>query len=156
MAYVRRADGTFAIPTDALGIAPMMAGGVGIKNGTVFWDQIFMSQISHAMCMKSEAEMYRRLESDCDRDDGGCTGGSLFWVSGSDFTPIAPLLETRGPVLSPALGLFPACSNTPLIPPPSRWQTTSGCAVLVSASLTALCTLLIIYLLLPLTVPCGV
>lgn len=32
------------------------------------------------MCMKTEAEMYRRLESDCDRDDGGCTGGSLFWV----------------------------------------------------------------------------
>lgn len=82
----------------------MMQVGVGLKSATVFWNQLYMSQVSsgyhlseqrvsmrlncqlscqvsHAMCMKTEAEMYRRLESDCDRDDGGCTGGSLFWVS---------------------------------------------------------------------------
>ena len=37
VAYTRRADATFATPTDALGIAPMMNGGVGLTNGTVFW-----------------------------------------------------------------------------------------------------------------------
>lgn len=48
-AYVLRADGTHTIPTDALGIAPMMAGGVGVDNGTVFWNQIFMSQVRRGM-----------------------------------------------------------------------------------------------------------
>ena len=45
IAYTRRPDGTYRIPTDALGIAPMMNQGVGVINGTVFWNQIYMSQV---------------------------------------------------------------------------------------------------------------
>ena len=47
-AYTRRPDGTFLLPTDALGIAGMMttAGGPGLADGTTFRDSLFLTQVA--------------------------------------------------------------------------------------------------------------
>lgn len=42
-----------------------------------------MTQLAQAYCVKTEAEHYRRLQSDCapGSPEGGCTMGSLFWMA---------------------------------------------------------------------------
>jgi hypothetical protein len=82
-AYTPRADGTFALPTDALGIVPMMSalGGGGAARGTVFRDTLFLTQISHAACLRTEAESYRRGQSSCAADGVGCTSTILYWMA---------------------------------------------------------------------------
>lgn len=95
-AYVRRSDGTFALPTDALGIVPMMSayGGVGAVRGTVFRDTLFLTQLSQAEIVKTEAEKYRRIQSECPPGGaGGCTSTMLYWMS-ADLWPAA----TKGSV----------------------------------------------------------
>jgi hypothetical protein len=81
--YLRRADGTFSLPTDALGIMPMMSsyGGLGPERGTIFRDTLFMTQVSHAACLKTEAESYRRGQSSCEKDGEGCTSTILYWMA---------------------------------------------------------------------------
>jgi len=90
--YTRRRDGTFTLPTDALGIVPMM--GSDPTMGAIFRDTLFLTQISHAACLKTEAEAYRRQQSSCARGQGhGCTSTILFWMA-SDLWPAA----TKGSV----------------------------------------------------------
>jgi hypothetical protein len=81
--YTRRSDGTFILPTDALGIVPLMSafGGVGSQVGTIFRDTLFMTQVSHAACLKTEAESYRREQSSCQKDGQGCTSTMLYWMA---------------------------------------------------------------------------
>ena len=88
-AYTRRADGTFSLPTDALGIVPMMSayGGGGAVRGTVFRDTLLLTQFSHAACLRTEAESYRRAQSECDAA-GGCTAVILYWMA-ADIWPAA-------------------------------------------------------------------
>lgn len=88
-AYTARSDGSFALPTDALGIVPMMSayGGVGAATGTVFRDTLFLTQVSHAACLKTEAEAYRRGQSLVDEEGGG-TSTLLYWMA-ADLWPAA-------------------------------------------------------------------
>jgi len=81
--YLLRADGTYELPTDALGIVPMMSayGGLGAQRGTIFRDTVFMTQVSHAACLKTEAESYRRGQSSCEIDGEGCTSTLLYWMA---------------------------------------------------------------------------
>lgn len=82
-AYVQRADGTYALPTDARGVAGMLG---NITSGTVFRDTLLLTQLAQATCVKTEAESYRRLQSDC--VGGGCTMLSLYWMA-DDLWPAA-------------------------------------------------------------------
>ena len=84
-AYTRRADGSFALPTDALGLAAMLAQAPGgLAAGTVFRDQLLASQLAQAACVRTEAEHYRRSEGGClsAPDGAGCTMVSLVWMAG--------------------------------------------------------------------------
>ena len=56
--------------------------------GTVFRDTLLLTQLSQAQCVKTEAEKYRRLQSDCGGQaggvvdsGGGCTAVLLYWMS---------------------------------------------------------------------------
>ena len=81
-AYTRRLDGSYALPSDALGTVPMMSayGGVGARAGTVFRDTLLLTQIAHAACLRTEGEAYRRGQSACDAA-GGCTAAILYWMA---------------------------------------------------------------------------
>jgi hypothetical protein len=81
--YTPRADGTFALPTDALGIVPFMSalGGGGAARGTIFRDTVLLTQLSHAACLRAEAESYRRGQSSCAVDGEGCTSTLLYWMA---------------------------------------------------------------------------
>ena len=96
VAYTRRFDGTYALPTDALGIVPMMSlyDGVGPIRGTIFRDTLLLTQLSQALSIKIEAEKYRRIQSECGQGSGGgCTSTYLYWMS-ADLWPAA----TKGSV----------------------------------------------------------
>jgi hypothetical protein len=84
VAYSRRSDGSYALPTDALGIVPMMSiyEGVGAVRGTIFRDTLLLTQLSQALSIKIEAEKYRRIQSECGvGSGGGCTSTYLYWMS---------------------------------------------------------------------------
>lgn len=75
-AYTRRADGSYALPTDAAGLGPMLTrpDGPGLAAGTVFRDTLLLTQLAQAQCVTVEAEKYRRIQSECPPGgDGGCT-----------------------------------------------------------------------------------
>ena len=85
-AYLQRPDGSFILPTDALGIPAMLAGAPGgVVGGATFFDQVLLSQFSHAACLATEAEHYRRSQSDATGGGGG-TMVSLYWMA-ADFWP---------------------------------------------------------------------
>ena len=80
----RRADGSYALPTDALGVPAMLAlAPGGVAAGTAFRDQLHASQLAQAACVRAEAEHYRRGEGGCLADPlgTGCTMVSLIWMA---------------------------------------------------------------------------
>ena len=80
-----RADGSYALPTDALGVPALLARAPGgLAAGTHFRDQLHASQQAQAACVRTEAEHYRRGEGSCLADPGGagCTMVSLVWMGG--------------------------------------------------------------------------
>jgi len=42
-------------------------------------DTLWLTQVMHAQCMKSETEHYRRIRNECDETQSGCTMGTLYW-----------------------------------------------------------------------------
>ena len=44
-----------------------------------FKDTLLMTQVVQAVCMKTEAEHYRRLRSQGSETEGGFTMGTLYW-----------------------------------------------------------------------------
>ena len=55
-------------------------GGVGAATGTTFRNTLLLTQLSHAACLRTEAEAYRRGQSQCD-SAGGCTAVLLYWMA---------------------------------------------------------------------------
>ena len=79
-AYTLRSDGTYALPTDALGIEGMFSsyGGPGLVDGTTFRDTLYLTQVAQAHCVTTEAEKYRRIMTECaPGGGGGCTMVSM-------------------------------------------------------------------------------
>ena len=95
-AFSRRADGSYALPTDAAGVPAMLAlAPGGVAAGAAFRDQLHASQLAQAQCVKTEAEHYRRSEGGCVDDPlgAGCAMVSLVWMA-ADLWPGA----TKGSV----------------------------------------------------------
>ena len=95
-AFSRRADGSYALPTDAAGVPAMLAlAPGGVAAGAAFRDQLLASQLAQAQCVKTEAEHYRRSEGGCVGDSlgAGCAMVSLVWMA-ADLWPGA----TKGSV----------------------------------------------------------
>jgi hypothetical protein len=91
---VRRPDGTLELPRDVMGYSDLFnlaqASSSADSNVTVYMDTLWMTQVSQAYCVKTEAEKYRRIMSECGADVGyaGCTMGSLYWMA-NDIWPAA-------------------------------------------------------------------
>lgn len=44
-----------------------------------FRHSILMTQFMQGVCIKNEAEHYRRIRDECDAASSGCTMGTLYW-----------------------------------------------------------------------------
>ena len=85
-AYTRRSDGTYSLPTDARGLAAMLAQAPGgPAAGVVFRDVLLLTQLAQAQCVTTEASKYRRIQTECPRGGtGGCTMVSLYWMGAGE------------------------------------------------------------------------
>jgi len=45
----------------------------------LYHDNLWISQVMHAQCIKTETEHYRRIRNECSTTTSGCTMGTLYW-----------------------------------------------------------------------------